>query len=215
MDSSDPKQSMAWRWIIVCWAAVVLLGWVAISRYEFSTTDRGLAGSQLTWPESSSIPRSGESNTLLFFIHPLCPCTNASLHELERVIDRADLARFPVSIVVVASVPKRSGRDWANTEIIRSALQLPNSQLHLDYGGIESNRFAADVSGTTLLYSRDGNQLFAGGITISRGHEGDNVGASRLVAALNQPQTIESTLTPVFGCQLCGEVPGPTESIIP
>jgi hypothetical protein len=51
------------------------------------------------------------------------------------------------------------------------------------------------------LYAPTGKLLFSGGITASRGHEGDNVGRSAIVSfILNGHAPVNHT--PVFGCSL-------------
>jgi hypothetical protein len=70
-----------------------------------------------------------------------------------------------------------------------------------DVNGIESSHFRAFASGHTVLYSRDGRLLFEGGITISRGHEGENLGEDLIASLLNGTATKEAH-TPIFGCSL-------------
>jgi len=70
-----------------------------------------------------------------------------------------------------------------------------------DQGGIECEKFRAQTSGLTLLYSVTGELLFQGGITPSRGHEGDNDGTAALEAILLKQQT-QVRQTSVFGCPL-------------
>ena len=59
----------------------------------------------------------------------------------------------------------------------------------------------ASTSGQTLLFDRDGDLIFSGGITGGRGHSGDNAGRDAIVSLV---ESGESTLdeTPVFGCSL-------------
>jgi hypothetical protein len=73
-----------------------------------------------------------------------------------------------------------------------------------DEGGVEARGFAARASGDVLLYSPAGKLLFQGGITGSRGHEGDNYGLSRLADLLAVPAA-ESAIpvtSRIFGCEL-------------
>jgi hypothetical protein len=73
-----------------------------------------------------------------------------------------------------------------------------------DRGGVEAKRFGARTSGEVLLYSAVGRLLFFGGITGSRGHEGDNYGLTSLASFLTATPS-ESAVTagsPVFGCAL-------------
>ncbi|MDP9115261.1 MAG: RedB protein, partial [Acidobacteriota bacterium] len=81
------------------------------------------------------------------------------------------------------------------------AQHLENVTVSWDDGGAEAKRFGATTSGSVLLYSSKGELLFAGGVTASRGHVGENFGLSRLQAAL-QTGHPDDLLSPIFGCGL-------------
>ena len=70
-----------------------------------------------------------------------------------------------------------------------------------DLDGAEARRFGAETSGHTLLFDLDGNLLFSGGITQSRGHAGGNAGESAIVSLVNT-RTADRARTLVFGCSL-------------
>jgi hypothetical protein len=70
-----------------------------------------------------------------------------------------------------------------------------------DPGGREATRFGADTSGATLLYDAAGRLAFAGGLTMSRGHEGNSFGEERIVALLTGT-TPDRNDSPVFGCPI-------------
>ncbi len=57
-----------------------------------------------------------------------------------------------------------------------SVESIPNSTLLPDVDGVWLKTFNVKTSGHVLLYHPNGNLLFSGGITASRGHEGDNSG---------------------------------------
>ena len=40
------------------------------------------------WPVASTLPHTSRTPTLLVFLHPLCPCSHATLAELERLLAR-------------------------------------------------------------------------------------------------------------------------------
>jgi hypothetical protein len=73
-----------------------------------------------------------------------------------------------------------------------------------DDGAVEARIFAARTSGYVLLYSPAAKLLFQGGITGSRGHEGDNYGLSRLAGLLiaPAPESPNPVISRVFGCEL-------------
>jgi hypothetical protein len=86
----------------------------------------------------------------------------------------------------------------------RSAAAQPGVTVLADEGGQEAQQFGVVASGHALLYDEQGRLTFSGGITASRGHEGDNVGADSLLAALGSSSLESSVPTrfPVFGCAL-------------
>jgi hypothetical protein len=69
-----------------------------------------------------------------------------------------------------------------------------------DDGGQDADRFGAVVSGQTFLYNAGGRLLFAGGITLGRGHEGDNPGRAAIIEWVTSGHGARRA--PVFGCTL-------------
>jgi hypothetical protein len=94
--------------------------------------------------------------------------------------------------------------DWASTGLAQRAAAVPGVTLVRDEGGREATRFRALASGLTVLYGPDGRRLFSGGITASRGHEGDSFGRRRLLAILDG-HPADRDESPVFGCALGAE----------
>lgn len=133
--------------------------------------------------------------TMLVFAHTRCPCTRATIHELDRLLvrigDRAD-----VSVVF-------SGPDGG--DIRDEARAIRGVHVIDDPDRAETKRFGARTSGDVLLYGADGALLFAGGITPARGHEGDSAGAKRIEELLRS-RANDVTAAParaaVFGCAL-------------
>jgi hypothetical protein len=80
-----------------------------------------------------------------------------------------------------------------------------------DEGGDEARRFGVVASGHLLVYSADGRRLFSGGITSSRGHEGDSDGKSMVLDLLKGNEKEMSAA--VYGCSLFegGESDGSAE----
>jgi len=97
--------------------------------------------------------------------------------------------------------PEGFSDNWEKTDLWQSARDIPGVKPIVDYDGIEARRFHATTSGQTVLYDAEGCLLFSGGITIARGHAGDNVGRSAIVSLVNS-RVAEQTETPVFGCPL-------------
>jgi hypothetical protein len=69
-----------------------------------------------------------------------------------------------------------------------------------DHAGMESARFGATTSGHAVLFDRAGRKLFDGGITPSRGHQGDSEGLRAIELRLAGIHA--SARTDVYGCPL-------------
>lgn len=203
-DSNRPSRA-AWLAILFCWISALAAIWVWMFKYEFYVLPPAAAYSQTTWPSDTTLQLDRASPTMLLFLHPKCPCTRASVRELEKLLTGAGLPsdRLP-RLLVVARCPPSASDTWHNTDILRNALKLPHAQLIRDPGGRETSRFGAVSSGTVMLFDPEGQRRFAGGVTASRGQEGDNVGIERLRTILAIKQTTPRVLSmPAFGCKLC------------
>ena len=179
----------------VAWAAAVALGLRGLLNYE--NAPGPVAAVPDAWP-STQIPLARDGMTLVMLAHPHCPCTRASVGELAEVMARVE---GKARAYVLFSKPAESGAEWDDTGLRRSAAAIPGVTVFSDPEGAEARRFGAETSGHTLLFSADGRRLFSGGITQSRGHAGDNAGASSIVA-LAHNQISSGAGTFVFGCSL-------------
>lgn len=150
------------------------------------------------WPETSQVSRDPVHSQLVMFLHPRCPCSRATLGELERLM--ADCQGL-LSAQVLFIQPEGVAEDWVKTDLWRTASAIPGVTVSIDHDGQEARRFLAATSGQTLLYDVQGGLLFQGGITLARGHAGDNPGRDAIESLLKQKTTL-STIAPVFGCAL-------------
>jgi hypothetical protein len=130
--------------------------------------------------------------------HPHCPCTRASVGELAQIMAKV---QGKVRAYVLFLKPQNSGADWDDTDLRRSAAQIPGVTVLSDADGTEARRFGAETSGHTLLFDSAGQLSFSGGITESRGHAGGNAGESAIVALANNLAS-DRLRTFVFGCAL-------------
>lgn len=183
----------------VTWIAAVAFGLRVLLRYESTPGRIGAVGAN--WPATSAIPRTGPNPTLVMLAHPHCPCTRASIGELAQIM--AD-THGKLDAYVLFTKPSGTGADWEETELRRSAAEIPGVRVVTDADGSEARRFGAETSGHTLLFDRDGALLFSGGITASRGHAGGNAGESAIIASVNGKQS-DRARTPVFGCSLVAQ----------
>ncbi|HEV8702951.1 MAG TPA: hypothetical protein VGV60_16900 [Candidatus Polarisedimenticolia bacterium] len=180
----------------VLWLLVVGAGMAGLWAYARSPGAAGSAPS--TWPAGSSIHPESDRATLVMLVHPHCPCTRASIHELDRLMARTQ-GLFLAHVLFL--LPAGVEGDWTQTDLWRTAAAIPGVEVAIDANGRESALFGAVTSGLTLLYSPYGRLLFEGGITQARGHEGDNPGADAIASLLRGDPTGQHR-APVFGCSL-------------
>ncbi len=135
--------------------------------------------------------------TLIMLVHPQCPCSRASLTELSRLIA---LCPNKATVSVLLLRPAGCSEAFAETSLRRQAEAIPGVSALTDDNGDAARRFGAETSGETLLYAPNGRLLFHGGLTGSRGHEGDNAGLSAVTAWLRGASG--SRQAPVYGCPL-------------
>src|SRR5690606_34507323 len=100
--------------------------------------------------------------------------------------------------------PRTAENSWRSTPLLARAAKLPNAKVLHDAGGVESARFDARVSGTVLLFDDRGDRLYAGGVTMARGHDGDNAGI-QAVTDLLIDRTAPNEPIPPLGCRVYRE----------
>jgi hypothetical protein len=166
-----------------------------LEAYAAHPGDQGAPARQ--WLADSRIPLDERRPTLLIFLHPHCPCSQASVAELAYILDRA---RDRVSVHAIVLESPFLDR-WGRSEIERGLAAIAAVQVHRDTGGALARRFKVATSGHVLLYDPGGWLTFSGGITAARGHAGDNCGR---FAVLDRLLKDEGGLArhPVFGCPL-------------
>ncbi len=150
------------------------------------------------WPSGVKLVLDPQHFNLVMFAHPKCPCTDASLEELKIVMTQG---RGEITPTICFFDPAGLPADWAQTSLVRAARQIPGLNVVIDLNGSISEKFGAMTSGQVLMFDGRGRRVFAGGITGSRGHVGENRGRA-LVLALAGRETSEPAQTPVFGCSL-------------
>ncbi len=181
---------------ISAWMLAVTAGWFMLEQHANQPGD--LSAPPQNWPADSRLDRPANCPVLLVFAHPHCPCTRATLSELERF-----LARNPDSqqVTVVFTKPSGTPAGWEDTGILRRTRAIPGVTTVVDIDGVESRRFHSITSGVAILYDAGGRLAFYGGITPSRGHEGDSAGLASIQAIISgkRPAVDHSD---VFGCPL-------------
>ena len=153
------------------------------------------------WPLGATLQLQEAQATLVMVAHPHCPCTRATIRELALLMARCEGL---VKAYVLFYRPQGFGENWEKSDLWYSAAAIPGVTVIEDEVGAEAQRFHATVSGQTMLYDVQGRLRFNGGITASRGHNGDNAGRSAIVSFLTQGAITRPEVF-VFGCRLLGE----------
>lgn len=201
----------AWEALLgSAWLLLVAFGLTFL--WNYANAPGVAAAAPPTWPAGSALS-APEGKTLLAFVHPRCPCSRATLRELDRLMTEAkDL----LSARVLFYAPSEEPSTWVETDLWEHAARIPGVRVLRDVDGAETRRFGAATSGQVLLYDAGGALLFSGGITAARGHSGDNFGRSSLLEIVLGGDA-ERAETPVYGCPIlnadeceaCAEEPRP------
>ena len=182
--------------IAAFWLVCVVTGVSLVMAYE---NKPGMsAAAPRRWPAQSRLVPASSGPTLILLAHPQCPCTRATMTELEEILARAS---HPPKTYVLFLRPAGFAEGWERTALWQSAAKLPGVTPVRDDGGVEARRFGAETSGQTLLYDASGTLVFSGGITGARGQAGNNAGRAALVDLLSRGQAGRPG-TSVFGCPL-------------
>lgn len=189
--------ALAKGFVLATWAAVVAGTLFKLEVYE------GRPGSPMApviaWPKGSALLPDPLRPTLLCFLHPQCPCSRATLDELDRLLT-AQQGQATAYAVFIEPAGAPSG--WLHTDLVRHAGRIPGVRVVRDYLGAECRLFGARISGDIALYSPGGKaEVFCGGITPSRGHEGESTGAREINSYLSTGR-VTSHSSPAYGCSL-------------
>lgn len=178
------------------WSAAVGVGLYFFLSYAAAP---GLsAAAPVDWPTSTAIHRAADRPTLVVFLHPLCPCSRATVTELKEL---AASAKAPFAMRVVVVRPPGVEPGWEGTSMADAVGEVRGADVLIDDGGSEVHRFDAHTSGQVMLYDPDGRLKFNGGITRGRGELGESAGRLRL-RALIEGRTTDAAQSRVFGCSL-------------
>lgn len=189
--------------VVGVWLGVLLLGFWRVHAYSSKAGAVGAAPQQIA--SGTLPPLDHDGPRLVFFAHPHCPCTRASLVELATILElsQQELAA-EVHFVRPPGVPPR----WERTATWSAAAKIPGVRVFCDEAGVLAERLGAVTSGHAVLYDAEGKLLFRGGLTRARGHAGDSPGRRAILRLL--AGNAAATQSPVFGCPLlnssnCGQ----------
>ena len=196
---STRAKKLAWASAFATWIALTL-GVLGLLTSYSSRAGAAATEGLTTFPVASTLPRKEGRPTLVMIAHTKCACTRASLRELERALARSD-GKLETFVLFVG--PAANGL----LDLRATARAIPGVQVIESEE--EARRFGALTSGQTYLFDGSGRLVFRGGLTPSRGHEGENVGTDAIRRFLDSPHdapasssSASAQRSDVFGCAL-------------
>ena len=195
------RSSVVMTLVTSLWLLAIGCGLLVLLQYSYRPGEVGAALDH--WPAQTKLQFVDRKPNLVMFLHPKCPCSRASLREFEEIVARCqDLLHGQIVFVR----PRDASPKWVETDLWHAATAIPGVSVSTDFPGQSAARFGARTSGHTFLFDSKRALVFSGGITSSRGHEGDNVGRDSIVKILQTDVSgsSEPTQFPVFGCPLLG-----------
>lgn len=198
----------AFRPFLITGLAVVSIFSVVLGARGLLAFDHGpgeVGSVPARWPSASAVERRLDGPELLVFLHPSCSCSVATVNEIRSLGLSAMQPRSAPEVTMFFAGMSRE--ESQSSALWKQARQIPGAHVIWDEEGRESKLFGALTSGIALLYSSRGELLFHGGVTGSRGHEGDNYGLARLAEAIRTGREVSAPGF-VFGCALFGRRSG-------
>lgn len=189
-----PSRRKLWAGVVAVWALTVATSLFCLVAYA---QRQGLQGKPPA-ADKAGLVVADRGYTLVMSVHPRCPCTRASLYELERLLARHQDVLF---CQILVYTPSGVDQSWAKDYLTTIKNRLPGSKIKLDPNGLYAARLKSGTSGAVVLFDAEGVPVFWGGITSARGHAGDNLGSDAIDTVLTG-QDAPRPHTPVFGCSL-------------
>lgn len=189
--------------LTMIWLSVLATGMLFMTHYSTRPGEQARVLESL--PNSPSITKTG-MRTLWIYLHPHCPCSQATVRQLSRLLPVPE----DTQVIACCFLPEDSAADWVEGSLWNAAEQLTSAAAFRDYGGVEAKRFGVHTSGHVMLFDAQGELSFSGGVTAGRGHEGDSpswIQLQELLSDLESPnfKSQKRHSFPVYGCPIFAE----------
>ncbi len=185
------------RWMLagVAWCAIIAGGYTLLFRYSFAVGNASTPPPNI--PASFASAGSLSKPRLFLALHPHCPCSGATVRELAKILTRAPNSS---DVTVLMFKPADESDEWLEGGLLRQCRRM-NCRVVSDPEGRLAASLGSLTSGRVVLYDARGRLRYHGGITGSRGHEGDNAGEHAVIDILRGGGDTARSL-PVFGCPI-------------
>lgn len=181
--------------VFLGWLGLIAIGYTWLFRYSFVAGEASTAPGSV--PHSLASSNSSSRWQVFLALHPRCPCSTATVRELAKILTRAT----DVSVVTVLMYkPSNEPDSWLEGRLLDECRRM-NCRVRSDPEGSYARVLGAVTSGDVVVYDASGKLRYHGGITGSRGHEGDNLGQQSVIDLL-RGRNASRTSMPVFGCPI-------------
>jgi hypothetical protein len=185
----------AWLLAFLLWLGLIASGYAWLLRYNFAAGKTSTAPHTL--PVSLGLPSHLARAQLFLALHPRCPCSRATVSELAKILTRAPSAS---DVTVLMYKPAEESEDWIEGSLVEDCRRM-KCRIRPDPDGRLAASLGCLTSGVVVFYDANGQLRYQGGITGSRGHEGDNAGERAVIEILRGEMPCQKSM-PVFGCPL-------------
>lgn len=189
-----PVSTLVLSGSLVLWGGGVAAGFYALELYDRTPG----TGAGVIAQEPTVRPSAGQGRWALdIFIHPRCPCSRASLSELQALV-----RELPpdVAVRVLFVRPEGAAEGWERSSLWSQCREMDRVAVVIDVGGESARKAGATTSGHAVLFDATGRAAFRGGITAGRGRPGESVGRRAIRELVNGRPSLREA--PVFGCPL-------------
>src|SRR5437899_8663782 len=164
----QPKRT--WLLALLLWLGLIGAGYAWLLHYSFAA---GHIATAPRWIPASLVSPIPLTRAQLFLaVHPRCPCSRATVRELAKILSRAPNI---ADVTVLAYKPADKEDAWLEGELLNDCRRM-NCRICPDPDGKLAASLGSLTSGSVALYDAKRRLRYQGGITASRGHEGDNAG---------------------------------------
>lgn len=182
-------------WISIC-------AFLTAQLVEFGTKPGEQALVMNNFPAASKLKLANGKFTIVAFLHPQCPCSKASVAELEELMEKCgqNANAYALFLKPVGCLEK-----FAKSDLFEQTSKIKNVQSIVDENGQEADIFGSRTSGQMMVYNPEGHLVFSGGITSARGHFGENRGLDAAIQSISEqkkPTPNTFNCTDVYGCPL-------------
>jgi len=181
--------------VFLVWLGLIVIGYTWLFRYSFVAGEASTSPGSI--PHVLASPGSSSRWQVFLALHPHCPCSLATVRELAKILTRA----ADVSVVTVLMYkPSNEPDGWLEGRLLDECRRM-NCRIRPDPEGGFAKALGTVTSGDVVVYDASGKLRYHGGITGSRGHEGDNLGQQAVIDIL-RGHNASRTAMPVFGCPI-------------